>query len=83
MNPCNANAENHDWYLEYTFAAGDEVKFKQPGSWDFNRGGTFITEGDDLYGFGVGNGANLMMPADGTYIILFNDITGVYRFIKK
>jgi hypothetical protein len=83
MNPCNANAENHDWYLEYTFAAGDEVKFKQPGSWDYNRGGTFITEGDDLYGFGVGNGANLMMPADGTYIILFNDITGVYRFIKK
>ena len=83
MNPCNANAENHDWYLEYTFAAGDEVKFKQPGSWDFNKGGTFITEGDNLYGFGEGNGANLVIPAEGTYLIIFNDITGVYRFIKK
>jgi hypothetical protein len=83
MNPCNANAENHDWYLEYTFAAGDEVKFKQLGSWDYNKGGAFITEGDNLYGFGVGNGDNLAIPADGTYLIIFNDITGVYRFIKK
>ena len=83
MNPCNANAENHDWYLEYTFAAGDKVKFKQPGSWDYNKGGAFITEGDNLYGFGEGNGANLVIPAEGTYLIIFNDITGVYRFIKK
>ena len=83
MNPCNANAENHDWYLEFTFAAGDEVKFKQSGSWDYNKGGAFITEGDNLYGFGVGNGDNLAIPADGTYLIIFNDITGVYRFIKK
>ena len=83
MTPCSADANNHDWYIEYTFSAGDNVKFKQAGSWDYNKGGIFITQGDDLVGFGVGNGPNLEMPNDGKYTILFNDITGVYRFIKK
>lgn len=84
MNPCSASANNHDWYLEYTLDAGTAFKFKQAGSWDYNKGGVFIAEGTDvLYGFGVGNGDNLVIPETGTYTLLFNDITGVFRLIKK
>lgn len=83
MTPCSANWENHDWYIIHDFAAADEVKIKQAGSWDFNKGGEFITYGEDMYVYGVGNGANLVMPEAGKYMIIFNDITGYIRFIKQ
>ena len=85
MTPCSTGWENHDWYIVHEFAAGDEVKIKQAGSWDFNKGGEFITYngGNDMYVYGVGNGANLVIPAAGSYMILFNDITGYIRFIKQ
>jgi len=83
MNACNTAAENHDWYLEYTFKAGDEVKIKQAGSWDFNRGGKLVELEDGYYAYGVGGGDNFFIAEDGTYLILFNDITGFVRFIKK
>jgi hypothetical protein len=85
MQPCFTNgSENHDWYIEYTFAAGDEVKVKEAGTWDFNKGGTFNTLDDgSLTVYGVDNGANLVIPENATYTIIFNDITGFIRFIKK
>jgi hypothetical protein len=83
MTPCSANWENHDWYIIHDFAAADEVKIKQAGSWDFNKGGEFITYGEGMYVYGVGNGANLVMPEAGKYMIIFNDITGYIRFIKQ
>ena len=83
MTPCSTGWENHDWYITYEFAAGDEVKIKQAGSWDFNKGGSFITYGEGLYVYGESNGANLVMPEAGTYLIIFNDITGYIRFIKQ
>ena len=83
MTPCSTGRENHDWYITYTFAAGDEVKIKQAGSWDFNKGGTFVNYSEGMYVYGVGNGANLKMTEAGTYMILFNDITGYIRFIKQ
>ena len=83
MTPCSTGWENHDWYITYTFAAGDEVKIKQAGSWDFNKGGTFVNYSEGMYVYGVGNGANLKMTEAGTYMILFNDITGYIRFIKQ
>ena len=85
MNPCHtyAGAENHDWYITHTFAAGDEVKIKQSGSWDYNKGGAFITYSAGMYAYGVGNGDNLVVSEEGTYLILFNDITGYIRFIKQ
>lgn len=84
MEPVHkAVAENHDWTITYTFAASDEVKFKQSGSWDYNKGGAFINREDGMYGFGVSNGDNLFIQESGTYLILFNDITGHFRFIKK
>ena len=85
MSPCHtyAGAENHDWYITYTFAAGDEVKIKQSGSWDYNKGGSFITYSAGMYAYGEGNGANLVVSEEGTYLVLFNDITGYIRFIKQ
>ena len=85
MSPCHtyAGAENHDWQITYTFAAGDEVKIKQSGSWDYNKGGAFITYSGGMYAYGVGNGDNLVVSEEGTYLILFNDITGYIRFIKQ
>ncbi len=83
MTPCSTGWENHDWYVTYEFAAGDEVKIKQSGSWDFNKGGTFINYADGMYVYGEGNGANLVVAESGSYLILFNDITGFIRFIKQ
>ena len=83
MTPCSTGWENHDWYITYEFAAGDEVKIKQADSWDFNKGGTFINYSQGMYVYGVGNGANLVVPEAGTYLIFFNDITGYIRFIKQ
>lgn len=90
MSPCHtyAGAENHDWYITYTFAAGDEVKVKQTGSWDYNKGvvenGTASTLSDgSLYVYGVSNGDNIKIVEDGTYMIIFNDITGFIRLIKQ
>ena len=82
MTPCSTGWENHDWYVTNTFAAGDEVKVKQADSWDFNKGGTFVDYSAGMYVYGVSNGANLKIAEAGTYLILFNDITGYIRFIK-
>ena len=83
MTPCSTGWENHDWYIVQHFDAGAEVKVKQAGSWDFNKGGSFVKDGNDMYVFGVGNGANLVIEEAGDYLILFNDITGFIRFIKQ
>ena len=83
MTPCSPGWENHDWYITYEFAAGDEVKVKQADSWDFNKGGTFINYSEGMYVYGVGNGANLVVAEAGKYLIFFNDITGYIRFIKQ
>ena len=77
-----AGAENHDWYIELTLNAEDEVKFKEVGSWDYNKGSNPITYSEGFYGYGETGGANIVVPADGTYLIVFNDITGFYRFIQ-
>lgn len=83
MTPCSTGWENHDWFITHDFNAGDEVKIKQADSWDFNKGGTFVTYGEGMYVYGVSNGANLSISESGTYLIIFNDITGYIRFIKQ
>ena len=83
MTPCSTGWENHDWYIEHEFAAGDEVKVKQADSWDFNKGGTFVDYSEGMYCYGISNGANLKIAEAGKYLIIFNDITGYIRFIKK
>jgi hypothetical protein len=83
MTPCSTGWENHDWYITTTLEAGAEIKIKEAGSWDYNRGGSFITYGGGMYVYGVQNGDNLVIPETATYTILFNDITGYIRFIKQ
>lgn len=83
MTPCNTAAENHDWYIVQHLDAGTEIKIKQAGSWDFNKGGELVADGNDLYAFGVNGGANLYIEETADYLILFNDITGFIRFIKQ
>ena len=83
MTPCSTGWENHDWYITKEFAAGDEVKIKQAGSWDYNKGGTFVDYSEGMYVYGESNGPNLKIAEAGTYMILFNDITGYIRFIKQ
>jgi hypothetical protein len=83
MLPCSTGWENHDWYAIVDFAADTEWKVKEAGSWDYNKGGTFINRADGMYVYGVSNGDNLKMTESGKYLILFNDITGYIRVIKQ
>ena len=83
MTPCSTGWENHDWYITHSFAAGDKVKVKQTGTWDFNKGGSFVNYSEGMYVYGVDNGADLVVEEAGTYQIFFNDITGYIRFIKQ
>lgn len=83
MTPCSTDWENHDWYVTQHLDAGVEIKIKQAGSWDFNKGGELVPDGDDLYAFGVDGGANFKIAEAADYLIIFNDITGFVRFIKK
>jgi hypothetical protein len=36
-----------------------------------------------MYVYGVSGGDNLLIGEEGTYLIIFNDITGYIRFIKQ
>ena len=83
MTPCSTDWENHDWYVTQHLDAGTELKVKMAGSWDFNKGGELVPDGDDMYAFGVDGGANFAITEAADYLIIFNDITGFVRFIKK
>lgn len=83
MTPCSAGWENHDWYITQELAAGDKIKVKQAGTWDFNKGGSFVTYSNGMYVYGESGGADLVVEEAGKYLIIFNDITGYIRFIKQ
>lgn len=83
MTPCSTGWENHDWYISQHLDAGAEIKIKQADSWDYNKGGSFITYSEGMYVYGVSNGDNLVITESGDYLIIFNDITGYIRFIKQ
>lgn len=86
MTPVHAAAgeNNHDWYIEISFDAGAEVKFYDGADWgSLNIGGSLNKLSDGAYGYGTSGGANIVIEEAGTYIVILNDITGYYRFIKK
>ena len=84
MNPVHTAAGvNHDWYITMSLDANAELKFNI-GNWDTNWGAAPVRKlSDGMYGFGTQNGANIVVPEAGNYLIIFNDITGYYRLIKK
>ena len=84
MSPVHTyeGAECHDWYATVTLDGSQGIKFKEPGSWDYNTGGPVNELSDGIYGYGSNNGDNIF-PAAGTYLVIYNDITRYYRFIAK
>jgi len=76
---------NHVWSTTYTFATDSQCKLRANAGWDTNWGTPSASDGDVLYsamGVGSKGGKNMIEPA-GTYIVVFNDIDGVYYFIKQ
>jgi starch-binding outer membrane protein SusE/F len=81
----NESVNKHIWYTTYTFDGEHQCKLRANGSWDVNWGTAGGSDGNKLYsaaGIGVQGGKNFVQTA-GTYIIILNDITGSYYFIRK
>lgn len=75
---------NHEWYTTYTFTSdftppvgNGGMKFRKAGDWGTNWG-----SGNWPTGFGIQNGTNIPFYK-GTYKVVFNDIKGLYYFIKQ
>lgn len=68
------NNDVHQWRDTLKLSAG-EVKFRADNKWNVNWGNSFFPAG-----IAVQNGANVPIPSAGTYVVVFNDITGDYTF---
>lgn len=81
-----AGMENHDWYTYIHLPAAAEVKF-QTGNWAAQFGSTYNETPSCKSGYyGVGatsNNWNIYIKAEADYLVLLNDITGAFRFIKQ
>lgn len=84
MTSVNKSGENHVWSYVLTVNEGEvkQIKFKIPGSWDTNWGyGT--DDGEvNICGKGTNGGKNIGV-AEGTWVIMFNDITGEFSIVPK
>lgn len=84
MTPANKSGENHVWAYVMTVPEGEtaQVKFKIAGSWDTNWG--YGSEDGEVNTCGKGtNGGKNIGVAEGTWIIVFNDITGEFSILAK
>ena len=84
MTPANKEGENHVWVYIMEVPAGETVqmKFKIAGSWDTNWGYGSEDGEVNTIGKGTGGGKNIGV-AEGTWIIVFNDITGEFTILPK
>ena len=84
MVPVNTNGENHVWCYTLTVADDvvEQIKFKLPDTWDTNWGYGSEDGEISICGKGTSGGKNIGVPA-GTWIIMFNDITGEFSIIAK
>lgn len=79
-------ANNHDWYAHVHLPAASEVKFQADG-WAMEIG----TKYDETpscksgyYGVGIkSGGGNISIKSEADYLVVVNDITGAFRFIKE
>ena len=84
MTPANKSGENHVWVYIMDVPAGETVqmKFKIAGSWDTNWGYGSADGEVNTCGKGTGGGKNIGV-AEGTWVIVFNDITGEFTILPK
>lgn len=84
MTPANKSGENHVWVYIMDVPAGEAVqmKFKIAGSWDTNWGYGSADGEVNTCGKGTGGGKNIGV-AEGSWIIVFNDITGEFTILPK
>lgn len=66
--------DDHIWTATFALDAG-AIKFRANDGWDNNWGGTTFPSG-----YGIGGGADIIVPVSGTYFIYFNDASGEYFF---
>jgi hypothetical protein len=69
------------WTGTVALTAG-ELKFKANQDWAFNWGPATDATKTDLSGYGVKDGKNIVIPADGDYFVSINVATGDYFFGK-
>jgi hypothetical protein len=84
MVSVNKNTENHVWCYTLTVSEGsvEQIKFKVAGTWDTNWG--FGANDGDINNCGKAtNGGKNIGVGEGTWIIMFNDITGEFSIIPK
>lgn len=84
MTRVNKVGENHAWFYELTVDPGkvEQIKFKVPENWDTNWG--FGSNDGDIAtcGKATNNGKNIGV-GEGTWYIMFNDITGEFSITAK
>ena len=81
MTLCPMNGfESHIWKTEIESDGTISFKFKTPGGWDANWGGSI----DDVFPYGNArnDGYDIRVPA-GKWIVLFNDIDLSYAQVSK
>jgi len=71
----------HNWYAVGTVSNGG-LKFRANHDWGVNWGADLTVSDANFYGKGVGNGANIYVPA-GTYAFYLNDITGEFAIVAQ
>ena len=84
MIPVNKEGENHVWFYELKVDPGkvEQIKFKIPDNWDTNWG--FGSNDGDIATCGKAtNGGKNIGVGEGTWYIMFNEITGEFSIIEK
>lgn len=84
MIPVNKEGENHVWFYELKVDPGkvEQIKFKIPDNWDTNWG--FGSNDGDIATCGKAtHGGKNIGVGEGTWYIMFNDITGEFSIIEK
>ncbi|RVU01360.1 SusF/SusE family outer membrane protein [Mucilaginibacter limnophilus] len=73
----------HNWTITHTFTEPTtEFKFRIAADWSANWGAFDKPTQTNPYGTGKSGGENYIIPA-GTYLIIFNDMTFEYVFVKQ
>lgn len=88
MSPVNTTLgeNNHDWYTHIHLPAATEVKF-QANNWGMEIGSKYSETPScqsGYYGVGAKSGGwNIYITNEADYLVIVNDITGAFRFIKE